>query len=81
MDTTKAIALTNINKGYVYNYSNNFNIAEGGLLAFVAPTVVNNGLIRAKLGKVSLAAGNAVTLDLDLRPYFSPSGSRVMPGL
>lgn len=39
-------------------------VAEAGLAAFVAPTVVNNGIISAKLGKVALASGNKVTLDL-----------------
>lgn len=39
-------------------------VAEAGLAAFVAPTVVNNGIISAKLGKVALASGSKVTLDL-----------------
>jgi len=38
--------------------------AEGGLVAFVAPGVQNTGIINARLGKVSLAAGNTFTLDL-----------------
>jgi len=37
---------------------------EGGLVAFVAPGVQNTGIISARLGKVSLAAGNTFTLDL-----------------
>ena len=37
---------------------------EGGLVAFVAPGVQNTGIINARLGKVSLAAGNTFTLDL-----------------
>ena len=40
------------------------NVAEAGLAAFVAPTVVNRGVINAKLGKVAFAAGETVTLDL-----------------
>lgn len=40
------------------------NVADAGLAAFVAPTVVNNGIINAKLGKVALASGEKVTLDL-----------------
>ena len=36
----------------------------GGLVALVAPNVVNNGVISAKLGKVSLASGDKWTLDL-----------------
>ncbi|WP_437185267.1 filamentous hemagglutinin N-terminal domain-containing protein [Planctomicrobium sp. SH668] len=39
-------------------------VAEAGLAAFVAPNVVNNGLIQAKLGKVQLASGDTFTLDL-----------------
>lgn len=39
-------------------------IKEGGLAAFVAPHVRNNGIILASLGKVTLAAGETFTLDL-----------------
>jgi len=37
---------------------------EGGVVAFVAPSVHNSGVITAKLGKVALGAGNTFTLDL-----------------
>ena len=37
---------------------------QGGLVALVSPSVINNGVITAKLGKVSLAAGDKWTLDL-----------------
>jgi filamentous hemagglutinin family protein len=40
------------------------NATEGGLVALVAPSVHNSGLITARLGKVVLAAGNTFTLDL-----------------
>lgn len=40
------------------------NVAEAGLAAFVSPTVTNNGVINAKMGKVVFAAGETVTLDL-----------------
>lgn len=40
------------------------SVADGGLAAFVAPQVVNNGLIVANKGTVALASGNKVTLDL-----------------
>jgi filamentous hemagglutinin family protein len=36
----------------------------GGLVALVAPGVENSGVIRAELGRVVLASGNAFTLDL-----------------
>lgn len=39
-------------------------VREGGLAAFVAPHVRNNGTIRAKVGKVAMAAGETFTLDL-----------------
>ena len=40
------------------------SVAEGGLLAFVAPHVRNAGVINARLGRVELAAGEHFTLDL-----------------
>ena len=40
------------------------NVAQGGLLAFVAPGVENSGIINAKLGQVSLSSGKTFTLDL-----------------
>ncbi|NMG68178.1 filamentous hemagglutinin N-terminal domain-containing protein, partial [Azoarcus indigens] len=36
--------------------------ADGGLVALLAPTVRNEGVIRARLGTVALAAGDKVTL-------------------
>ena len=63
-----------INGQYRFNispeFSNTINnqgtitAAEGGLVAFVAPGIKNTGTINARLGKVSLAAGNTFTLDL-----------------
>jgi len=44
--------------------SGNITAIEGGLIALVAPQVVNNGILQAKLGKISLASGNKFTLDL-----------------
>jgi filamentous hemagglutinin family protein len=38
--------------------------ADAGLVSFVAPNVVNNGLIQAKLGTVQLASGDSFTIDL-----------------
>ena len=35
---------------------------EGGLIALLAPEVINEGVIRAKLGTIILAAGEAITL-------------------
>ncbi|MFZ4540429.1 MAG: LamG-like jellyroll fold domain-containing protein [Rickettsiales bacterium] len=38
-------------------------VADAGLVGFVAPHVVNNGVITAKLGKVHLASGDSATVD------------------
>lgn len=38
--------------------------AQGGLVALVAPSVVNSGVIRANLGKVALGAGQTFSVDL-----------------
>lgn len=37
--------------------------AEAGLVAFVAPSVKNSGVITARLGKIALAAGNKFVID------------------
>lgn len=37
---------------------------EAGLVGFVAPNVVNQGIITATLGKVQLASGDTATLDM-----------------
>src|SRR3990167_7321568 len=46
-----------INKGTI-------TAAEGGLVALVAPGVVNQGVIKARMGKIALASGTAYTVDL-----------------
>jgi filamentous hemagglutinin family protein len=73
--TTSDISDTNFMNGqYNFNVSPEFSntitnrgtitALEGGLVAFIAPGVQNTGIISARLGKVSLAAGNTFTLDL-----------------
>lgn len=42
----------------------NISVKDAGLVNFVAPTVENNGVIVAKLGKVQLAAADTFTLDM-----------------
>lgn len=50
-------------KGFIIN--NGFiTIAEAGLAAFVSPTIVNNGIIQAKLGRIDIGAGSDATIDL-----------------
>lgn len=46
-----------INEGYI-------RAADEGLVALVAPGVINNGVIEARLGKVALASGTEFTVDL-----------------
>jgi len=56
--------LFNFGTGSVENYGM-ITAADSGLVAFVAPTVKNAGVIQANLGKVILAAGNeTATVDL-----------------
>ncbi|QIM47684.1 filamentous hemagglutinin N-terminal domain-containing protein [Pusillimonas sp. DMV24BSW_D] len=38
--------------------------ADGGTVALLAPTVVNDGIIKASMGNVVMAAGDRVTLDV-----------------
>jgi len=42
----------------------NINIHNNGIAAMVAPRIVNNGVIQAHLGKISLAAGDKWVLDM-----------------
>ena len=56
--------LTNFGTGKIVN-KGEINAADSGLVAFVGSTVKNSGVIRANLGRVSLAAGNeTATVDL-----------------
>ncbi len=58
------LTLSSFGTGSVENYGS-ITAADSGLVAFVAPTVKNAGLIQANLGKVVLAAGNeTATVDL-----------------
>lgn len=41
----------------------NISVADGGMVALVAPGVENSGVISARLGRVSLASGNRFTVD------------------
>ncbi len=56
------ITLDNVTTGKVVN-KGAISIKDGGLLAFVAPHVANQGTITAKLGRVSLAAGSKAVID------------------
>lgn len=60
------IALGDIahNPGARISNSGEITVRGAGLAAFVAPQVHNSGIIRARLGTVTLASGAAATLDM-----------------
>ncbi|MBU6476095.1 MAG: filamentous hemagglutinin N-terminal domain-containing protein, partial [Alphaproteobacteria bacterium] len=63
MSGANGIDITNIGGGSVVNQGQ-ITAAQGGLVALVAPYAENSGVITANLGRVELASGNAVTVDL-----------------
>lgn len=64
MNDDNRLSLTGIDTGGSIINEGSITVGEAGLAAFVAPSVVNSGLIQAKLGRVALASGTAATLDL-----------------
>lgn len=62
----QGFTINNIDKNAEAKIENQgvINVADGGLAAFVAPWVANSGAINAKLGSVTLAAGQKLTVDL-----------------
>jgi len=42
----------------------NITAQEAGLIGFVAPSVLNSGIITARLGTITLASGDSFTLDM-----------------
>ncbi len=46
------------------NNAGTITARDGGLVALVAPSVANSGVIRAKLGHIALSSGDKWTLDL-----------------
>ncbi len=56
------IEFTNLGDASIVN-DGQITVGEAGIAAFVAPTVINNGVINAKMGRVAFAAGDQVTLD------------------
>ncbi len=53
-----------VNRQGVIVNQGEITVAEGGLVALIAPGVENAGVIRARLGRVVLASGNRFVLDL-----------------
>lgn len=64
MNGDNLLTLENVDTGGMVINAGHITVAEAGLAAFVAPTVVNNNIIQAKLGRVTLASGTKATLDL-----------------
>ena len=64
MSGADVFEFANVGQGGAIEMNGLISVADAGLAAFVAPTVINNGIINAKLGRVSFAAGDKVTLDL-----------------
>ncbi len=63
MDGDNSMRFENFGDGKI-ELRGTVSVADSGLAAFVSPTVVNSGVINAKMGKVVMAAGEAVTLDM-----------------
>ena len=58
----KAVFSRNGAKGGIVNQGE-ITAADGGLVALLAPTVSNEGIVTARLGSVVMAAGDRITLD------------------
>ena len=63
MSGATRVLLNGMSAGTVENRGS-ITAKDGGLVALVAPQVVNSGVIQANLGSVELASGSSVTLDL-----------------
>ncbi len=63
MSGSNKIDISNISDAAVVN-NGLINVQEAGLAGFVAKTAVNNGVIKAKVGRVTLASGEKATVDL-----------------
>ena len=63
MAGSERLELSNMGTGTVENRGT-ITVSDSGLAALVAPTVRNSGTINARLGRVALASGEKVTVDL-----------------
>ncbi len=63
MSGANKIDITNISEAAVIN-DGKITVADQGLAALVAKTAVNNGVIKAKVGRVALSSGTKATVDL-----------------
>lgn len=64
MDGNDTFAITDVGAGGKIDLQGTVTVADAGLAAFVAPQISNSGVINARVGKVAMAAGEKVTLDL-----------------
>ncbi len=58
------LLIKKVKKGGNIILNGTVSVQEAGLAAFVAPTVINNGIINAKLARVQIGAAKKVTVDL-----------------
>ena len=58
------LEITNIGTDSQIINEGQINISDAGLAAFVAPQIINNGIIQAKTGRVQIGAANSATIDL-----------------
>ena len=64
-DDGKTVGLSDFGSGSRVVLNGTITVADGGLAAFVAPNVVNNGIITARAGRIELAGANTkTTVDL-----------------
>jgi hypothetical protein len=63
LDAGMVEILNNETDGSIVN-EGSITVAEGGLAGFVSPSVINSGIIQARMGTVALASGETATLDL-----------------
>lgn len=64
MNGDAQLQITGVNTGGKIINKGTVTVSDAGLAAFVAPTVINDGVIQAKMGRVALASGTAATIDL-----------------
>ncbi|GEM_PF-6956138 len=58
------LLISNVDQGGDITLNGTITVADAGLAAFVAPNIVNNGIINAKLGRVQMGAAQSVTVDI-----------------
>jgi parallel beta-helix repeat protein len=62
-DGDNSLTFSNFGDGGI-EIQGTISVADAGLAAFVSPSVINSGIINAKMGTVAFAAGETVTVDM-----------------